>query len=399
MTRAAAGPAPGPAADGRTVGELTEAQLLRVVLNGLAPATRSGHWPEGTVPPGDDAALVPAPRGGTLISTDAMGEGTDFLHRWPAGPRTRGFDAGWKAVAQNLSDVNAMGGTASALVTALTLPPTTPLAWVRSFAAGVVGAVGRLGAAQCRVAGGDLGTGERVHAAVTVLGDPHPAGVLRRAPAPVDRARVLAEGADLVHAQAPPARPAGPAGVGAPSAGAASTRPGPGWAAAGLALLLTDRDELERRAADLPPADRPGPREIARAVRAQLRPRPPLSLGPAAVDAGILTLMDVSDGLGRDAHRMAAATGGAGPAPVPWLDQAWLGEATAPLRRVAALAGASPEALVTGGGEDYGLLGLAWPETALPAGFTRIGRLVPAGAAAPAGHRMLPEAGWDPFGG
>ena len=115
-------------------------QLLRVVLDGLAPAVRPGHWPPGTVAPGDDAALVPAPRGGTLVSTDAMGEGTDFLHRWPAGVRTRGHDAGWKAVAQNLSDVNAMGGTASALVTALTLPPTTPLAWVRSFAAGVVAA-------------------------------------------------------------------------------------------------------------------------------------------------------------------------------------------------------------------------------------------------------------------
>ena len=392
MSGAAGGPGPGP-----TVGELTEAQLLRAVLDGLAPATRPEHWPEGTVAPGDDAALVPAPRGGTLVSTDAMGEDTDFLHRWPAGHRTRGYDAGWKAVAQNLSDVNAMGGTASALVTALTLSPTTPLAWVRSFAAGVVGAVGRLGAAQCRVAGGDLGTGERVHAAVTVLGDPHPAGVLRRAPAPADRARVLAEGADLVHAQAAPARSVGISP--ARSAETASRREGPGWAGAGLALLLTDRDELDRRASDLPTAVRPGPRELARAVRAQLRPRPPLSLGPAAVEAGILTLMDVSDGLGRDAHRMAAATGGAGPAPVPWLDEAWLEDAAAPLQRVAALAGASPEALVTGGGEDYGLLGLAWPETALPAGFTRIGRLVPAGAAAPAGHRMLPEAGWDPFGG
>ncbi|EFD51754.1 thiamine monophosphate kinase family protein, partial [Micrococcus luteus SK58] len=132
------------AAAGATVGDLTESELLEVVLTGLAPAVRDGHWPAGTVAPGDDAALVPAPRGGTLISTDAMGEGTDFLHRWPAGPRTRGYDAGWKAVAQNLSDVNAMGGTASALVTALTLPPTTPVAWVRSFAAGIVGAVRHL---------------------------------------------------------------------------------------------------------------------------------------------------------------------------------------------------------------------------------------------------------------
>ena len=96
---------------------------------------------------------------------------------------------------------------------------------------------------------------------------------------------------------------------------------------------------------------------------------------------------------------MAAATGGTGPAPAPWLDEAWLAEAAAPLRRVAALAGTSPEALVTGGGEDYGLLGLAWPETELPRGFTRIGRLVPDGARPPGGHRPLPESGWDPFGG
>ena len=54
---------------------------------------------------------------------------------------------------------------------------------------------------------------------------------------------------------------------------------------------------------------------------------------------------------------------------------------------------------MTGGGEDYGLLGLAWPETELPRGFTRIGRLVPAGARAPAGHRPLPGSGWDPFAG
>ena len=66
------------AAAGATVGDLTEAELLEVVLTGLAPAVRDGHWPAGTVAPGDDAALVPAPRGGTLISTDAMGEGTDL---------------------------------------------------------------------------------------------------------------------------------------------------------------------------------------------------------------------------------------------------------------------------------------------------------------------------------
>ncbi|WP_249214134.1 thiamine-phosphate kinase [Micrococcus luteus] len=295
------------AAAGATVGDLTESELLEAVLTGLAPAVRDGHWPAGTVAPCDDAALVPAPRGGTLISTDAMGEGTDFLHRWPAGPRTRGYDAGWKAVAQNLSDVNAMGGTASALVTALTLPPTTPVAWVRSFAAGIVGAVRHLGAPDCRVAGGGPGhrrTGPR-------------RGDGARGPAPRRRAVPHAgrggPGPRARRGRRP--RPC-PGGAGGSPAAAPA---GPGWAAGGLALLLTDRAELERRADALPAADRPSPRELARAVRAQLRPRPPLALGPAAVAAGLLTLMDVSDGLGKDAHRMAAATGG----PVPRRHRGW----------------------------------------------------------------------------
>lgn len=95
------------------------------------------------------------------------------------------------------------------------------------------------------MAGGDLGTGGRVHAAVTVLGDPHPGGVLRRAPAAADRDRVLAEGADLVHAQAVPDGPR----AAAPS--------GPGWAAAGLTLLLTDRAELgDGRTPSPPPTGR-----------------------------------------------------------------------------------------------------------------------------------------------
>lgn len=372
------------------VGALSEEALLRVITAALAPANRAEQWPPGSVPPGDDAAVVPAPRGAVAVSTDAMGEGSDFLLTWPSGVRTRGYDAGWKAAAQNLSDINAMGARASALVTALTLPPETEVAWVRGFARGIVGALRALGATECRAAGGDLGTGERIQAAVTVLGDPHLAGVLARRPREADRARVRAEGADLVHAQA-----SGHSGEAEPS--------GPGWAAAGLRLLFTARSELERRWHALPQAQRPGAREVARAVRGQLRPRPPLDAGPAAVDAGLLTLMDVSDGIGRDAHRMAAACGAPDAPLTAWVGEDWLAAAARPLARVAALAGVDAEALVLAGGEDYGVLGLAWPETELPAGFVRIGRLEPASAAAPAaapvGHRLLPGGGWDHFGG
>lgn len=368
---------------GAVVGDLAEEELLELIQARLAPVARDAAWPAGTVPPGDDAAVLPAPRGAVAVSTDAMGEGTDFLMTWPAGVRTRGHDVGWKAAAQNLSDINAMGAAPRGLVTALTLPRDTPVAWVTALAGGFTAAIRALGAGDCRVAGGDLGEGGRVHVAVTALGDPPAAGAVRRVPAPAVRARMLAEGAVLVHA-------AGPAGPG-------WGRPGPGWAAAGLALLLTDRARLRERAAALDPADRPGARELARAVRAQLRPRPPLALGPAAAAAGIAALMDVSDGVGRDAHRIARATGTPDDPLTPWVDEAWLAGAAAPLVRVAALSGRAPEEFVLAGGEDYGLLGLVPDGGTVPAGFERIGRLEPAGRR-PAGHRPLPERGWDHFG-
>ncbi|MDY6055676.1 thiamine-phosphate kinase [Micrococcus sp.] len=377
---AASGHAPGPAP---VVGALAEEALLEVIQDSLAPIGRDAHWPAGTVPPGDDAAVVPAPGGAVAVSTDAMGEGTDFLALWPAGVRTRGHDVGWKAAAQNLSDINAMGGTASALVTALVLPSHTPVAWVAALGRGMAVALPALGAPGCRAAGGDLGSGDRVQVTVTVLGDPPPTGALRRRPDPAVRERLCREGADLVHAQAGlHPRAADPSG--------------PGWAAAGLALLLTPRQVLERRWAALPAERRPGPRELARAVRAQLRPRPPLPLGPAAAAAGgVVALMDVSDGLGRDGHRIARACGDG--ALEPWVDEAWLARATTGLARVAALAEVQPEHLALGGGEDYGLLGVLPHGAPLPDGFRRIGRLVPAGER-PAGHEPLPERGWDHFG-
>lgn len=385
---ASAGGRPAPA---RTVGEASEAELLDLIQDALAPVARDAPWPAGTVPPGDDCAVVPAPRGLVAVSTDAMGEGTDFLRRWPAGVRTRGHDVGWKAAAQNLSDVNAMGATPSALVTALALPAPTPLDWVASLAGGFTAAVRALGADRCRVAGGDLGAGESVQVAVTALGDPDPAGALRRAAGGERGAKIARRGADLVLAAGSPRAAA--AGEGQDSAWGPA---GPGWAAAGLALLLTDRAVLTRRWADLAAHERPSARELARAVRGQLRPRPPLAAGPAAARAGLAALMDVSDGLGRDGHRLARASSAPGAPLVPWVDRRWLAEAAEPLRRVASLAGTTPEALVLGGAEDYGLLGLAEPGLALPSGFRRVGRLAPAGET-PDGHVRLPEAGWDHF--
>ncbi|MDO5634779.1 MAG: AIR synthase related protein [Micrococcus sp.] len=354
----------------------SEDALLRRIGARLAPLERERPWPQGSLGPGDDAALVPSTARGVLVSTDAMGEGTDFLREWPAGVHTRGHDVGFKAAAQNLSDINAMGGDASALVCALSVPPTLSAHWVAGVAGGMVAAVRGLGAHWCRVAGGDLGSAEQIQLTLTALGDPSERGVLTRRVDPRLAPRWRHDGALLVHAGS-----------------------GPGWAAAGLALLLTPRTTLQRRWDALPALDRPTARELVRAVRAQLRPRPPLHLGPTAVGR-LAALMDVSDGIGRDGARLAAANDAS-----VWVDPAWVSTQAAALNRVAALCQADPSAWVLGGGEDYGLLGIAAGHDDVPEGFEVIGAIHSAtqtpDAAARHGHDgrvvRLESSGWDHF--
>lgn len=367
-----AGAAAEPGSDApATVGGLGEDGLLRVIGRELSVLDASRPWPAGSLGIGDDAALLPSAPGGTLVSTDAMAEGHDWLPVWPAGVRTRGYDVGWKAAAQNLSDVNAMGGIATGLVTALSIPPTTRVDWVAGVARGMASAVRRLGAEECRAAGGDLGRADRAGLAVTVLGRPGPQGAVRRTMDARDLEALCAEGGELLHAGT-----------------------SPGWAAAGLALLFTDRTELRDRWAALAEQDRPGPRELARAVRAQLRPRPPLDAGPAAA-AALACAMDVSDGLLRDAGRLATANG-----MQAHVDPGWLAEASAPLRRLGLLLDVAPQDWVLHGGEDYGLVGVLRPGVRRPEGFRTIGQVVPGGVVAPAQDApdaTSTERGWDHF--
>ena len=354
-----------------TVGEVDEAAVVAAIDRRFRVLVRERPWPSYAVGPGDDAALVPAGQAGVLVSTDAMGEGTDFLHRWPAGVRTRGHDVGFKAAAQNLSDINAMGGRATALVSAVSVPADTTVRWLADVAGGMTAAVRALGAERCRLAGGDLGTAQRAQIVVTALGDPAAAGVLRRAarPAPHGQDGAAPDELLLVHAGT-----------------------NVGWAAAGLALLLTPRADLQRRHARLPADARPGAREIARAVRGQLRPHPPLWAGPAAAGR-LVCALDVSDGLGRDATRLAEANG-----MTAWLDRRWVAARVEELARLGRLCDADPRSWVVSGGEDYGLLGAAASLQEVPEGFSVIGRLRRGGDSGPDGHERVRAEGWDHFG-
>ncbi|MFD1214159.1 thiamine-monophosphate kinase, partial [Arthrobacter sp. GCM10027362] len=138
-----------------TVAELDEKGLLQRIFPRLGAALPAAV----PVGPGDDAAVVAAPDGRTVISIDTLVQDHDFRLLWPGGYRTTGFDVGWKCAAQNLSDINAMGAEATSLVVSLTLPGSTEVAWVEDLADGLRAALEQLGAPRCAVVGGDLGKG------------------------------------------------------------------------------------------------------------------------------------------------------------------------------------------------------------------------------------------------
>ncbi|RBY86328.1 thiamine-phosphate kinase [Blastococcus sp. TF02A-30] len=276
------------------------------------------------VGPGDDAAVLRAPDGRVVATTDVLVEGRHFRRDWSSAE-----DIGRKAAAANLADVAAMGGTATALLVGLACPPDTPTTWLEGIAAGLAEECAPLGAA---VVGGDTVAAspgsDGVVLSVTALGDlGGRAPVLRSGVRPGD---VLAVAGRL------------------------------GWSACGLAVL--------RRGFASPVA----------VVAAHRRPTPPYAAGPAAADAGATAMCDVSDGLLADAGHLAAASG-----VVLDIDRAALVRATleptGPLQQVGSALGVDPMAWVLTGGEDHALLATFPPGADLPEGWAVIGSARAAG--------------------
>ena len=113
------------APDGRTLGEVGEFGLIDELV---------ARFPQGEqvlVGPGDDAALLRIRNGHVIVSTDLMVEGRHFRRDWGSAA-----DIGHRAAAQNLSDLNAMGGTAHSLTIGLAAPADLPAAWALELADG-----------------------------------------------------------------------------------------------------------------------------------------------------------------------------------------------------------------------------------------------------------------------
>jgi thiamine-monophosphate kinase len=142
-----------------TLGELGEAAVLRRIFPRLPDAGVA------LVGPGDDAAVLAAPDGRYVVTTDTMVHGPDFRLAW-----STPHDLGWKAAASNLSDVAAMGARPTALVVAVAAPPETEALFLESLADGLRDACAEL-APGCGVVGGDLSVSATLVIAVTAFGD------------------------------------------------------------------------------------------------------------------------------------------------------------------------------------------------------------------------------------
>ena len=310
------------------VGTLGEDALLARILPLLA-GTRTD-----VVGPGDDAAVLDI-GGPVVVTTDAMVRGRDWLDVWST-PE----DVAIKCVTQNLADLAAMGAEPRSLLVTLVLDPQTPLDWVLRFAA-------QLGE-QCRrydvtVAGGDLSSADAgvLVVSVTAIGSLG------------ERRPVLRSGAQ----------------VGDQLAVTGSI----GRSGVGLALLQRGN------VGDL----------SAEALTHHLRPSCPLSQGLVAAQVGASAMIDVSDGLARDLHRLARESGVAvgGDSAALSADLNWAERF---------LPRAQARAAVLGGGEEHSLIA-CFPGT-IPPWWRVLGR-VREGSGVFLDDKALDPLGWDHFGG
>jgi thiamine-monophosphate kinase len=89
--------------------------------------------PPGFTGPGDDCAILPGQGGlSTLVTTDLLIEDVHFLRR-----EISARDLGHKALAVNLSDIAAMGGTPRSFFLSIGFPPDLKVDWVDSFIEGM----------------------------------------------------------------------------------------------------------------------------------------------------------------------------------------------------------------------------------------------------------------------
>ncbi|MGA2587291.1 MAG: thiamine-phosphate kinase [Candidatus Aminicenantales bacterium] len=275
----------------------------------------SKDLPPGVVGIGDDAAVLPWKKDACLlVTTDMLIENVHFL-RSEIGPR----DLGVKALAVNLSDIAAMGGSPRSAFLSLGIPGKIDVEWLDAFFRGM--------AEQAKASGVRLLGGDTTQSPGPIVINVVVLGRVRRTRL---KLRSGARTGDII----------GVTGF-------------LGDSGAGLRVLL---DDLPRG------------KDEAHLIRRHHRPRAHLAEGAwLAARDDVTAMMDVSDGIDSDLRRiMERSHCGA----VVDLDDLPL---SGPLRRAGKKYGWDVRGLAAAGGEDYCLLATIRPDRyeRITAGFER----------------------------
>lgn len=140
------------------ISEIGELGLIKRLAHLVGPPSDGEVWV------GDDAAVLRAPGGTLLFTSDLLIEGIHFDLEI-TGPR----DLGYKAIAVNASDVAAMGGTPRRALAAMGLKPGMEVEWVEEIYAGMRECCDQFDMA---VVGGDLSRSDCLVISVALLGNP-----------------------------------------------------------------------------------------------------------------------------------------------------------------------------------------------------------------------------------
>ena len=298
------------------LGDLSEAQLVSHFRASFPAGERT------LIGIGDDCAQIATPEGSFIVTTDVMVEDQHFHLSW-----STGYELGARVAAQNLADIDAMGGRPSGLVASVVAPRNMDADIFLDVVRGLGERAREVGAG---VVGGDLSAGDKLVLSVTAFGY-CPGPVVRR-----DGARpgdVIAVSGTL------------------------------GFSYAGLDLLSGGYVDPAARG-----TDQLG--KLAPFIETYRAPHPPLGSGVAAAAAGARAMMDLSDGPAADAARMATASN-----VVIEFDRHAIEEEARKLQAPALICRTDPVWWVLQGGEEHGMLAAFPPDAPLPDGFRVIGRV------------------------